>query len=375
MKIVSPRSLALIVASVLAGCATSQIPGPGPLLVPSANGEAPKPASFLYLAQCCGGLFSNHGAITLYDLGLTGISRTITKGVLDPRFITVDRAGRIYVTSYDYLRGVTEYDAGSERPSRRIELPNAWAAATDVSNNLYAAACPMCHEYEQGKGSIDVYQAGTTKLLRSIQKGIDTPSALVLDTMGNLYVLNQDGAKTAVLVYAPGSSIPARKLAQGPTEAFAIALDSSNNLFVMRNGYSSSPPSIVEYQAGSNKVVRTITKGLASPQAMTFDGSGTLYVSNTPYPSQGWVSVYAPGASTPGYRIKSGMHDPQLLAVDAKGNLYVGNDYYAVALDHPDSSSSTSGSVCAYAPKARKPMRCDQNSPYSYPYSLAVNPR
>ena len=32
-------------------------------------------------------IFSNHGNITLYDLGLTGVARTITKGVSNPVFI------------------------------------------------------------------------------------------------------------------------------------------------------------------------------------------------------------------------------------------------------------------------------------------------
>jgi hypothetical protein len=375
MKIVGPRCLALAAAGVLAGCATIQNVGPRPEFVPSAIGAPHKPASFLYLAQCCQQIFSNKGNIAFYDLELTGVARTITKGVLNPTFITVDGAGRVYmISALDSLQGVTEYDAGSERPSRRIKLTYAWVAATDGSNNLYAAACPSCHEYISGKGSINVYAAGTTKLLRSIKEGIDAPTALAFDTDGNLYVLNHSRYQNSVIVYAPGSSKPLRRLRQGLTEPLAITLDPSNNLFVMRNNYS-LPPSIVEYGAGSSTIVRTITKGLASPQAMTFDGSGMLYVSNTPFPSPGWVSVYAPGASNPSYRIKSGMDDPDLLMTDGKGNLYVGNDDYGVALAHPDVSSGDNGSVCVYAPKAKMPLRCVETRVYSFPYSLAVKPQ
>lgn len=376
MKIVGSCYLALAAAGLLAGCAIVQNSGPGPAFVPSANAEAHKPTAFLYFAQCCRQIFSNRGSITLYDLGLTRVARTITKGVSNPKFITVDRAGRLYTISY-YASYVIEYDAGSESPSRRVKLPYAWTAATDESNNLYAAVCPSCHEYVTGKGSVDVYEAGTTKLMRSIKDGLYSPIALAFDTDGNLYVLNvvpRHDSQNAVIVYAPGSGKPLRKLRQGPTEPFAIALDSSNNLFVMRNGYASSP-SIVEYQAESNKVLRTITNGLSSPQAMTFDSSGTLYVSNTPFPSAGWVSVYPAGASAPSYRITSGMYDPQLLTVDDEGNLYVGNDEYGAALGRPDVSSGESGSVCAYAPKAKKPLRCIATDQWSFPYSLAVRPR
>jgi sugar lactone lactonase YvrE len=380
MKTTIVNRYALSVAAagaVLVGCGRSQLPAgvPVPMFqAPAAHTEAQRPESFLYLAQCCQQIFSNHGNITLYDLGLAKVARTITKGVSNPSFVTVDRAGRLYMISWDYLRGVTEYDAGSERPSRGIKLSYAWAAATDGSNNLYAAACPSCHPYGSGNGSIDVYEAGTTKLLRSIKDGIDAPTSLALDTAGNLYVLNNDDSKTEVVVYAPGSSKPLRTLPEGLTSPFAIALDPSNNLFVMRNGYSSSP-SIVEYKPGSNKILRKITKGLSSPQAMTLDGSGTLYVSNTPFPSPGWVSVYAPGASAPSYRITSGMYDPQLLRVDGEGNLYVGNDDYGVALDRPDVSSGDSGSLCVYAPKAKAPQRCVPTQQYSFPYALAIRSR
>jgi sugar lactone lactonase YvrE len=197
--------------------------------------------------------------------------------------------------------------------------------------------------------------------------------SLAFDTDGNLYVFNGDGNDTAVLVYAPGSSKPLRSLPQGYTDISAIALDTSNNLFVIRSPLSGQA-SIIEYKADSNKIVRTITKGIQSPQAIALDSSGKLYVANTPFPSAGWVSVYAPGSSTPSYRITSGMDDPQLLAIDSDGNLNVGNDDYGVALARRDVSSGENGSVCAYAPNGKKPLRCVVTEQWSFPYSLAVTP-
>jgi hypothetical protein len=223
----------------------------GPSLVPSANGKAHKPAAFLYLAQCCRKIFSNHGTITLYDLGLTGVARTITKGVSNPFFISVDRAGRIYYTSWlDYLQGVIEYDAGSESPSRRIKLDGARTVATDSSNNLYVALCPTCFEYHSGNSSINVYEAGTMKLLRTITKGVDIPLSLAFDTTGNLYVADGAYPHPAVTVYAPGSSKPLRKLTKGLTGPSAIAFDPSNNLFVMNGTASGSQQSVIEIQGG-----------------------------------------------------------------------------------------------------------------------------
>ena len=329
-KNVARFAFAIGTAMVLGACGGSQPQIGMPAVMPgaAAKGDSHKTRSFLYMAQCCQPVFSNQGNITVYDLGLTRIARTITKGVSNPSFITVDRAGRLYMTSEFSYQGVVEYDPGSERPSRRIKLGGAWAAVTDGSNNLYVAACPTCIPYGQGHGSVDVYRAGTTTLLRSIRKGIVAPTSVAFDTDGNLYVLNHSRSNTDVLVYAPGSSKGLRRLSHGLAGAAAIALDPSNNLFVLCSPYS-APPSVVEYKAASNAILRTITSGLSSPQAMTVDKSGKLYVANTPYSSSGWVSVYDPGASTPSYEITAQMDDPQLLAVDGEGNLYVGNDYYA----------------------------------------------
>ncbi len=360
-----------VAVALLAGCGGSQPPTGAP---DAAVLAAHAPASFVYMGQCCGPEFSNKGNVTLYDLELSKVARTITKGISNPWVITVDRAGRLYMVGFGYTQGVIEYDAGSDRPSRRIKLSYAWTAATDASNNLYAASCPDCHEYVTGTGSVNVYAAGTTKLLRSIKDGINSPMALAFDTNGNLYVFNGDGNDTAVLVYAPGASTPSRSLPQGYTDVSAIALDASNNLFVIRSPVSGQA-SIVEYKADSTKIVRTITKGIQSPQAIALDSSGRLYVANTPFPNAGWVSVYAPGSSTPSYRITSGMDDPQLLAIGGEGNLYVGNDDYGVALARRDVSSGDNGSLCAYAPKAKKPMRCIVTEQWSFPYSLAVTPK
>jgi hypothetical protein len=361
-----------VAAAMLGACGGSQPPIGLPDQISQARTH--KPGAFLYMAQCCRKLFSNRGDITLFDLGLTGVGGTITKGVSNPFNIRVDRAGRVYMTRVDFAGGVTEYDAGSESPSRRIKLDGVRTVATDSSNNLYVALCPSCFDYYSGKSSINVYKAGTTKLLRTITKDVDVPLSLAFDTVGNLYVADDAYPHPAVTVYAPGSSTLLRKLTKelaGPSE---LAFDPSNNLFV-KNVRANGTQSIIEYAAGSDDVLRNITSAVSSAQAIAVDNSGTLYVSNTPFPSQGWVSVYVPGVSNPSYLITSGMHDPQSLAVDDKGDLYVGDDYYAVALDRLQTSSSKSGKVCVYAPKAKKAERCVRNEQNSYPYSLAVQPR
>ncbi len=335
-----------VAAAVLAGCAGAQAPNQAPPLLPSTANRTHKLASYLYVGQCCN--FFNQDVVTVYDLALTGVARTITKGVTQPDYVTVDSSGRLYYIDW-FGDGVIEYDRGSENPSRRIKLFGAWAAANDSSNNLYVAACPVCVPYGSGRASVNVYKAGTTKLLRSITKGIDAPVSVAVDTDDNLYVAGGSSAHPAVTVYAPGSSKPLRTLTKGLTWPTEVALDPSNDVFVLNNpGLNSWSPSIVEYEAASTKVLRTITNGLSSPPAIAVDGSGTLYAANTPAESSGWISVYESGVSKPSYEIKHGVDDPMLITVDSENNLYVANNAYSA------------GTVCVFPSKTRRPLRCVQ---------------
>jgi hypothetical protein len=339
-------------------------PNPAQPLLPAAVRADHTLASYVFVSECCG-----RGSITLYNLGLTGVVERITKGAAYPGVITVDRSGRLYdITGRIYDGAVTEYDRGSVIPSRKIENDDAWAVTTDSENNLYIDSCPTCHEYGFGKSSVDVYKAGTTKLLRAITKGIDEPVSLAVDTNDDLYVLNAHYSHPSVTVYAPGSSKPLRKLTQGLSGPTVVALDPSNNVFVMNGTYGN--PSILEYQAASGKLLRTITSGVQSPQAIALDSSATLYVANDSggVSGRGSISVYPPGASTPSYEIEHGVDYPKSLTVDAQDDLYVGNVGYSSPIDDRRA-------VCAYAPNTKKPLRCVRGvRRYDSPTSLTSGP-
>jgi DNA-binding beta-propeller fold protein YncE len=353
-----------VAAALLVGCATAPSANPAPPLLPVAGSAAHTLASYVFVSECCG-----HGSITLYNLGLTGVAEQITKGGAYPGVITVDRSGRLYdIIDQIYDGSVTEYDRGSDTPSRHIEKDYARAVAADSANNLYVASCPSCIEYHShsGDGSVDVYKAGTTKLVRTITKGIDQPISLAVDTNDDLYVLNPSYPHPTVTVYAPGSGKPLRKLTQGLSGVAVVALDPSNNVFVM-NGSGYGNQSIVEYQAASDKLLRTITSGIQSPKAIALDGSGTLYVANdSGGVGRGMISVYPPGASTPSYQIESGVDYPSALTVDDKDELYVANVGYSSPIHDRHA-------VCVYAPNTKKPLRCVRGRrKYDLPTSLAT---
>ncbi|MBV8530500.1 MAG: hypothetical protein JO104_04215 [Candidatus Eremiobacteraeota bacterium] len=351
-----------VAAAVLVGCAAAQSPNQASPLVPSTTARsAHKLKSYVYVGLCCS--FFNKDEIVVYDLALTGVARTITKRVTSPTYLTVDRSGRLYYVN-GYSGSVTEYDRGSENPSRDIKLHGALAVATDSSNNLYLAACPRCIPYGYGRSSVAVYRAGTTKLLRSITKGIDAPVSVAIDTNDNVYVANNSYAHPSVAVYAAGSSKPLRRLTRDLTSPTELALDSSNDVFVLDSSANTSEgPHIVEYEAGSNKVLRAISRGLSSTPAIAVDGSGTLYAANAPVVGRSWISVYAPGVLTPSYRIKDGVSDPTLVTVDGENSLYVANENY------------DGGTICVYPSNSRRPLRCIQvRQGIDQPSSMAFGP-
>src|ERR1700722_6650398 len=147
MKIADLRCHAWIFAtSVVAGCVTAPSPNQAPPLLPHTTARDDS-ASYVYVGECCH-FASSGGNVTLYDTGLSGIARRITKGITTPGFMTVDGSGRLYVIMDQFYEGVvTEYDRGSFSPSRRIGKDDAWAVATDSSNNGSNRGCTRPFEW------------------------------------------------------------------------------------------------------------------------------------------------------------------------------------------------------------------------------------
>ncbi|MGA8576906.1 MAG: hypothetical protein WB609_14635 [Candidatus Cybelea sp.] len=331
---------------------------------PSAAGRSTSAGAYLYVGGCCPVL--SHGGITVYDPGLGGVDRRISRDANNAYDLGFDTTGRLYIV--DRWGAVVEFDRGSRRRSRRLELFGAWGVALDSANNLYVDVCPSCVPTLRRFGGslpdeINVYQAGTTKLLRSITQGVHSPHALAFDSAGNLYVVNQNSKKPSVTVYAPGSSSILRKMTERLAYPAAIAIDSADDVFVMN-----LHPSVIEYAPDSTKILRRITNSISSPQAIAVDTSGTLYVANSgTYPDPGWISVYAPGTAKPVYKITQGINDPIALVFDSAGNLYVASDHYG--------APHSRGHVTVYAPKAQAPFASVRADKYGNPISLAVGPQ
>jgi serine/threonine-protein kinase len=286
------------------------------------------------------------GHVLVYLAGAKTPSYTIAKGIYDPTGLVTDSRGVLYVSNGAH-NTITLYARGKPALLRTIVvatgLDDPDALAMDSLGNLYAA-----NNYES---TVTIYSPTSAEVVRTITEGVASPSLMMFDGSGNLYVASYYGvggdAAGFVTIYRPGSSKPYKTLTEGiygPNYAFAF--DADGNFYVASGCPEDSHP-IAEYSAKTRTLLRTIGRAGICPSSMTFDASGNLYVAVVGLP--GDVSVFAPGSSDPKYQITDGVNYPDGVVFDASGNLYVSNAY--------GGNSRHWGSISVYHPGAIHPFR------------------
>ena len=168
---------------------------------------------------------------------VTGI---ITAGVNAPSQIAEDQSDNLWVANTGGPGSITEYAPGSTTPRViAASINDPVDIAFSASDNLVAVA-------NAGSGTVTCYNQTTGKLVRTITAGISTPTAVVFDDAGNLYVAN------------------------------------TNNV-------------ITVYQAGTIAVDHRITTNISSPSSLVVAG-GQLWVANA---GNGTVASYDPAGGPP----------------------------------------------------------------------------
>ena len=224
----------------------------------------------------------------------------------------------------------------------------------------------------------------------AINEAICAAVAVVTDSKGNEYILDQDynsvykvDPSGNLTVYAGVPTIgdgsyggdngpAANALMSSPLD---IVVDSSDNLYISDYGNSrirevNATTGVITTFAGFGKLGffnggTTATAALGGPQGMTFDPSGNLYVSNgfgmlvlkidtslnvTLFAGQQVTSGSSAGEGIAGYAgdggqaINATLSDPNGLASDQQGNIYIAdtNNYVIRKVD-------TSGKITTYA--------------------------
>ncbi len=295
--------IAAVVGSLLAGCAGgSSTPAPpaATALAPNHRGES---CPCLYTAIPYSPAYPA-GSVTVYPAGTFGDVTPLQQiaggntGINNPGDVAVDANRNIYVANFG-ANSVLVYAAGATgnvAPMATISgsntgLAKPFGVAVDpVNEDIYVANKTGGGSSD---GSITIYSPGSNGNASPIgtiagsNTGLDGPTSLTLDALGNVYVPNLRA--NSVTVYAAGSTGNATPIAtisgsntriEGP---YQVTLDAGLNIYVA-NYYK--PPSVTVYSAGANGNVSPIRMIagqdtlLDGPDGVALDKRNRLYVAN-----------------------------------------------------------------------------------------------
>ena len=121
-----------------------------------------------------------------------------------------------------------------------------------------------------GQSAQAIFMPGT---IQTLAKSLATPSAIAIDSAGDVYYAESSGGGS-ISVLPAGSSSPTQLIApSGPvTTPTALALDAAGNLYIA----DSTSNSILEYDVNGN--LTTLVSGLHNPVALAADTLGNLFV-------------------------------------------------------------------------------------------------
>jgi hypothetical protein len=350
MRSVLLAAALILIYPMLSGCGTTILaPATAPASLastvdPARASEAERP--FAYVAEVCrtSSCASPSGFVQM--LG----GPTITKGIDDPRVLTVDGSGNLYVGNSTTSNGgdvsvygpksvnpqrilggiIGEPDGlaanaagrlvvigqhsvgccgfqatgavfapGATEPRRRLKDLSTFAGSPvlDKFGNLYVS------NFSVFPGWVSVYHHAQNVPSRFIQKGIGLPTALAVAPNGDLVVGNglfslfTSGAD--VVVYPAGKSLPSLTITAGLQSLYDVAVDDDGNIYVANIPNGTGRASITVYRKGHKNLWRSIHSGITAPVRLAFDGSGRLYVANAPNNGTNTIVVYAAGGSKP----------------------------------------------------------------------------
>lgn len=250
-----------------------------------------------------------------------------------PRGIAFDAAGNMVVAVQGsggpslVLEYAPGWASGSPTPSRTLTeasgISSPYGVAFDSLGNMYVA------NNENTNPTVNVFPPNWTTgtmPIRTIAGFTGVPDNIAIDSSDNLFVSDGD---SDVYVVAPGATTPTTTISPdsliGPISG--IAIDSTDQLYVASTFFGATGQIDVmpASSSGSTSPTRSIT-GLGVSMNMTFDSLGNLYVAEFTA-----VKVFAPdasGAATPEKTLTgaaTALTSASWVAVDAAGNLYVSN--------------------------------------------------
>lgn len=149
--------------------------------------------------------------------------------------------------------------------------------------------------------------------------GTATPTAVAVDSFGNVFVADKQGstANTAIyrLAVAAGKVLAQTTVATGFTNPVSLAVDGSGNVYVADKGV----PAVYKLTPGqTGAYTQTTLTSSVTPVSVATDPAGNVYVQDQ---ATGKVIEIPLSGASP-VTVLTGLSSPSALAVDNKGNVY-----------------------------------------------------
>lgn len=261
-----------------------------------------------------------------------GAQWAIGAGLQTPGQVAVDAGGNVYVADSG-LGAVEVYPQGSGATAATRNVGTGLTAPTGVAvdggGDVFIADSGSVYEVPVGASGLNAAGQMTLKT------GLGSNLKLAVDGWGNLYILDPDN-KRVVELANPGGTVGPGAQSETDVPGFntpsALAVDSNGNLFVADGS------NLDEVAAGTTTIATVSGIGLSGATGLAIDASGSVYVSMT------GGTIRIPNESgtlnqTDATTIATNVTAPASVAVDALGDVYVAD---ATALNVNATSASAS---------------------------------
>ena len=222
-----------------------------------------------------------------------GATRTGTLTIAG-QTLTVTQAGSTYVAVTNVT---TLVSSGLNQPS---------AVAVDSAGNVYIA--------DRLNNAIKKWAAADNSVSTLVSSGLNIPAVLALDGASNVYIV--DDVNNAIKEWLAASNVVITLVSSGLNQPCGVAVDGLGNVYIS----DTFNHAVKEWVAASNTVTTLVTSGLSYPIGVAVDGLGNVYIADT---LNNAIKEWVAASNTVITLVSSGLTIPADIAVDGSGNVYI----------------------------------------------------